>query len=94
MEMNEKVYVLIVKSSERGQSSYSIDVEAFSSKEAGDRALDLKVQTESKNLKEGSGRCRVDRWSRQTPAGEIRGAEMTSRMWTVDVSLRPVQVKD
>lgn len=92
--MNGKiVYVLVVKSSERGQSSYSIDIEAFATKEAGDKAFDLKVQTESKNLKEGCGRCRVEPWTGQTPDGEMRSTEITSRMWTVDVSLRPVRVK-
>lgn len=92
--MNGKiVYVLVVKSSERGQSSYSIDVEVFSTKEAGDKAFDLKVQTESKNLKEGSGRCRVEPWTGRLPGGEMRSTEITSRMWTVDVSLRPVLVK-
>lgn len=93
--MNGKiVYVLITMSRERGQSSYLINVEAFSTKEAGDKAFDLKVQTESKNLKEGQGRCRVEPWTGQTPYGEMRSTEITSRMDTVDVSLRPVPVKD
>lgn len=93
--MNGKtVYVLITMSRERGQSSYLINVEAFSTKEAGDKAFDLKVQTESKNLKEGQGRCRVEPWTGQTPYGEMRSTEITSRMDIVDVSLRPIPVKD
>lgn len=92
--MNGKVYALITMSRERGQSSYSIDVKAFSTKEAGDKAFDLRVQTESKNLKKGCGRCRVEPWTGQTPDGEMRSTEMTSSMWTVDVSLRPVPVND
>lgn len=93
--MNEKIiYVMITMERERRQSSYSIDVEAFSTKEAGDKAFDLKVQTKSKSLKEGQGRCRVEPWTGQTLYGERRSTEMTSPMDIVDVSLQPVPVKD
>lgn len=87
--MNEKVYVLIVKTRRPGKGPCGLDVEAYAAKEAADAAFDAKVAKSVEDLGLDEGEA-LDSADAPRPEGEVRRAEIAD---AVEITLRVVPVK-